>query len=111
MGTITVRLGTITQTVSCADGQEAHLAAMAGEVERRIARLRELGGGSVGGDLQLMVLAALMLADEVHDLRAELATKPREIVREVPMPERDLAAYLDSLARRAEEIAAGMERA
>jgi cell division protein ZapA len=111
MGTITVRLGNITQTVSCADGQEAHLASMAGEVDRRIARLRELGGAAVGGDLQLMVLAALMLADEVHDLRAEVAMKPREVIREVPMPDRELSAYLDSLARRAEEIAAGMERA
>ena len=111
MGTITVRLGSITQTVSCADGQESHLAAMAGEVDRRMARLRELGGGAVGGDQQLVVLAALMLADEVHDLRAELSAKPREVVREVPMPDHELATYLDSLARRAEEIAAGLERA
>ena len=111
MGTITVRLGSISQTVSCADGQESHLAAMAAEVDRRMARLRDLGGAAIGGDLQLIVLAALMLAEEVHDLRVELASKPREIVREVPMMQRDLAAYLNNLARRAEEIAAGMERA
>ena len=41
MGTITVRLGNISQTVSCADGQEAHLSAMAAEVDRRIARLMQ----------------------------------------------------------------------
>jgi cell division protein ZapA len=111
MGTITVRLGSIAQTVSCADGQEAHLTIMAAEVDRRMARLRELGGGAVGGDQQLVVLAALMLADEVHDLRLELAAKPREVIREVPMADATLEAYLDNLARRAEEIAAGLERA
>jgi cell division protein ZapA len=110
MGTITVRLGNLNHTVTCADGQEAHLQAMAAEVDRRIARIRELGGGA-GGDLRLVVLAALMLADEVHDLRAELAGKPREVVRHVPMPDSSLAAHLEGLARRAEEIAAGLERA
>lgn len=129
MALVTVKINGFPHTVGCQDGQEAHLQAMAGEVERRVQSLLGSGAGrdpAGSGETRLLALAALMLADELHDMRVELdhtrralSQKPREVVREVvvevqrdvPMPDSVYAEKLESLARRAEEIAAGLERA
>jgi cell division protein ZapA len=134
MALVTVRIGGTPHTVGCKDGQEAHLEAMAAEVDRRVQALAaQVGSPSPGtgvpgaaGEGRLFVLAALMLADELHDCAAELdqtrrllQQKPREVVREVvrevpvevPVPDSVYARKLESLAARAEEIAAGLERA
>lgn len=108
MAQMTVRINGYNYTVGCEDGQEAHLRAMADEVEQRIASIKAAGGGS--GEARLLVLAALLLADEVHDLRLEgdgaQSARPGRSPRE-----RDLARALDRLASRAEEIVANLERA
>lgn len=129
MALVTVKINGFPHTVGCQDGQEAHLQAMAAEVERRVQGLLGSGAGrdpAGGGETRLLALASLMLADELHDMRVELdqmrralSQKPREVVREVvvevqrdvPMPDSVYAEKLESLARRAEDIAAGLERA
>lgn len=54
--------------MACEDGQEDHLAGLAQDFDRRIGELR----ASLGeiGDMRLMVVAALMLADELSETRA-----------------------------------------
>ncbi|AZV39389.1 cell division protein ZapA [Komagataeibacter xylinus] len=69
MSQVTVRINGFSYAVGCKEGQEKHLQAMAQEVERRIERIRELGGHS--GEGRLLALAALLMADEIHDLTAE----------------------------------------
>ena len=69
MSQVTVRINGFSYAVGCEEGQEKHLQAMAQEVERRIDRIRELGGHS--GEGRLLALAALLMADEIHDLKAE----------------------------------------
>jgi cell division protein ZapA len=134
MALVTVKIGGFQYTVGCEDGQESHLQSMAAEVERRIETARPMAGGN---DSKLLALAALMLADEIHDLKVELrnggGTREvvREVIREVPVvkevvkevirevpvevhvPVHDslFADRLDDLARRAEDIAAGLEHA
>jgi cell division protein ZapA len=57
--------------ISCDDGQETHLFRLAEEVDRRVASLV----ASVGqiGDARLLLLASLLLADQIEDLKNELA--------------------------------------
>jgi cell division protein ZapA len=57
--------------ISCDDGQETHVFRLAEEVDRRVAQLV----ASVGhvGDARLLLLASLLLADQMEDLRKELA--------------------------------------
>jgi cell division protein ZapA len=106
MAQVTVRINGYAYTVGCEDGQEQHLVAMAQQVEDRIESVRALGGQS--GESKLLVLAALLMADELHDLDIDLAEARRQ---RQPAPRQDpaLAQALSRLADRAEEIAASLE--
>lgn len=107
MAQVSVKINGYSYTVGCEDGQEQHLANMAAEVEQRIASIRQLGNQS--GEARLLVLASLLMADELHDMKAEL-----EAARAAPAPRRkgdgEQARRLGKLAQRAEQIAAELER-
>ncbi len=112
MAQVTVKINGYAYTVGCEDGQEQHLQAMAGQVEKRIDSIKALGGSS--GEARLLVLASLLMADEIHDLRADLENTRRAPRREAPAseptPDPGLNRTLGRLALRAEEIAADLER-
>lgn len=117
MAQLTIKINGYAYTVGCEDGQEFHLQAMAQEVDNRISSIKALGGQS--GEARLLVLAALLMADELHDLGIELATLRRSIGQAPAHPPaaaqsdggRTRAERLARLARRAEEIAATLEHA
>src|SRR5580698_8803862 len=70
MAQVTVKINGYAYGVGCEDGQEAHLQAMAEQVDTRVDSIKALGGNS--GEARLLVLAALLMADEIHDLRIEM---------------------------------------
>lgn len=106
MAQVTVRINGYAYTVGCEDGQEQHLLAMAQHVEDRIESVKALGGQT--GEAKLLVLAALLMADELHDLSVELAQAKRDR-QPAQRPDPALARTLSRLADRAEEIAASLE--
>lgn len=63
--------------LACEDGQEEHLLALASDVDSRIAELRRRFGEI--GDTRLTVMAALMVADEVSEARAQIRRMEEEI--------------------------------
>ncbi len=99
MAQVTLRINGYVYTVGCEDGQEGHLQSMAGEVDRRISEIKALGGQS--GEARLLLLAALLMADELHDLKGELA----QAGTAAPAGDPALAKRLGRLAARAEAIA------
>lgn len=119
MAQVTVKINGYAYTVGCEDGQEQHLQAMAAQVEKRVDSIKALGSNS--GEARLLVLASLLMADEIHDLRAERDTaraalaratqrEAKERVEVAVAADPELAQRLSRLAGRAEEIAAGLER-
>jgi cell division protein ZapA len=102
---VNVKINGYSYTVGCEDGQETHLAAMAGQVESRVASIKALGGNS--GEARELVLVALLMADELHDLRIEL----EEARRGAPLRKADGegSRRINRLAARAEQIAADLE--
>lgn len=106
MAQVTVRINGYAYTVVCDDGQEPHLHNMAAEVEARINSIKALGGQS--GESRLLVLASLLMADELHDLKLMIGNLRQELAR-VPQAEVDTRRKLARLADRAEEIAATLE--
>ena len=74
MAQVTVKINGYVYTVGCEDGQEAHLLSMVEQVERRITSIKALGGPT--GEARLLVLASLLMADELHDLAARLDAEP-----------------------------------
>ncbi len=110
MAQVIIRINGYAYPVGCEDGQESHLEAMAQEVDQRIEALRESAGPA--SEARMLVLAALMLADELHDRRRDFDEVRRRVTKlETSAVGTDpkLAPRLGKLARRAEEIAAGLE--
>jgi cell division protein ZapA len=106
MAQVTVRINGYAYTVGCEDGQENHLMAMAQQVESRIESVKALGGQT--GESKLLVLASLLMADELHDMNAALADAQAR-TRTPPKPDPAFGLALSRLADRAEEIAASLE--
>ena len=106
MAQMTVKINGYAYTLACADGEEGHLQAMVQQVEDRVTRMKALGSQS--GESRLLLQAALLMADELHDLKTEMAG----LRRANPPAAEDLALQrqLTVLASRAEEIAAELER-
>jgi cell division protein ZapA len=106
MAQVTVRINGYAYTVGCRDGEEQHLLAMANEVERRIETIRGSAGPS--GESRMLVMASLLMADDLHEatqaLRALRAGQPA-----AQGPDPKLGRRLGRLAKRAEDIAVGME--
>ena len=117
MAQVAVKINGYVYTVGCEDGQEAHLQAMVEQVERRITSIKALGGPN--GEARLLVLASLLMADELHDLGAlnaqakHAATTGAATPGEAPLVpapgDPEAAERLRRLADRAEEIASGLE--
>ena len=117
MAQVTVKINGFAYTVGCEDGQEAHLQAMAEQVETRIGSIRALGNQS--GEARLLVLAGLLMADELHDQALELerrrvAGPANGALDPAPPaghqgPDPAVTERLRRLARRAEEIAGSLE--
>jgi cell division protein ZapA len=110
MAQVTIRINGYAYTVGCEDGQETHLEQMAANIEQRIASIKAIGGQS--GEARLLMLAALLLADELHDTRNALesttVSNTQSTAPTTPKPDPEKAAKLRRLAARAEEIAADL---
>ncbi|WP_428377494.1 cell division protein ZapA [Lichenicoccus sp.] len=111
MAQVTIRINGYAYAVGCEDGQEQHLQQMASQVDRRVERIKAIGGQS--GEARLLALVALLMADELHDMAADrmpagtaaLIEEAEAVRAQADWRERQLA----NLAERAEAIAAALE--
>lgn len=104
MAQVTLHINGFAYVLGCRDGEEAHLQAMAAEVDRRIAEVKASAGPS--GEARMLMIASLLMADELHDLKNQPAGAA---VAAPAKPDPKLGRRLGRLAKRAEEIAAGLE--
>ena len=113
MGQVAVTINGRSYEVACDDGQEDHLIRLAGYIDKKVAELVT----SVGqiGDTRLLVMSALLLADELSEAYSELTTLrggddevPDGRVPDSPVNE-TLVTGIETLAQRVEDIAARLE--
>ncbi len=97
--------------VACDDGQEAHLTRLGDYIDKRLNELVAAVGQV--GDSRLLVMVSLLLADELSDLYSE-----NEFIKDktgggvlTAKKEEELAAVVEKIAKRIENIAAGLEQA
>jgi cell division protein ZapA len=102
MAQVTLRINGYAYTIGCKDGEEKHLELMGAEVNRRIEGVRAAAGPS--GEARMLVMAALLMADDITELRAAL-----EAMTEDSKSDLRLGTQLSRIARRAEEIADSLE--
>jgi cell division protein ZapA len=108
MAQVTLRINGYAYTIGCKDGEEQHLLAMAAEVERRIDTIRAAAGQS--GEARMLVMASLLMADDLFETRKRLGEA--EAARDAAgagRPDPALTRKLNQVAKRAEEIADGLE--
>lgn len=114
MAQVTVKINGFSYNVGCENGQEPHLMTMASEVDSRIDSIKKLGGNM--SESRLLVLASLLLADELHDLKTELEAAraaPASAAARAPRPAKpagEVNRRMSKLAERAEQIAADLDR-
>ena len=115
MAQVSVTINDRKYEIACDDGQEAHLARLASYVDKRIGELVTREGQI--GDARLLVMASLLVADELSDAMAEMdGLKARLTALEKggghnggpAAPE--LVAAMDEMSVRIEAIADRLER-
>jgi cell division protein ZapA len=101
-------------TIACDDGEEDHLKELAAHVDAKVRELLE----SVGqvGDQRLLLMAAVLITDELFEARArleahvkqvgDLASAHEEISGQLSRSEESAVAALENAAKRIENIAA-----
>jgi cell division protein ZapA len=109
MATVNVSVNGHFYAVGCEDGQEGHVETLAREFD---AKVRDVGG-QVGRvtELRLFLMAALVLADEMADVRARLAEANEKLGRsqsDDALSDVRAAQSIDAAAARIEVLAAGL---
>lgn len=104
MSNVSLPIGGRLFAVSCADGEEPHIEMLGRMIDERA---KKIGGGQT--ETRMLLFAALMLADELHDAHkvapAEKAAEPVE--REIDPQTVD---RVNTLADRIEKLAAALEQ-
>ena len=100
MATVTVDINGRPYAVGCADGQEDRVRVLARQFDANVRTV----AGDVGqvGDLRLFLMAALVLADELHEARLALNGGAPPASGD---PEAGVAEALNAVAARLEKIA------
>ena len=99
MSNLTIRIGGRDFTVACAPGEEAHIDTLGRMID---GRLSDLGDEKRGmSETRTLLFAALLLADDLHDLRKKAA--------QPAAPDPAFAARIETLAHRLENIATHLE--
>jgi cell division protein ZapA len=106
MAQVSVEVNGRPYTVGCEDGQEARLAELASRVDAHVRQVaREVGPL---GETRLMLMGALVMADEMTELKAELDTLRKALARakaDQAAAERAAVAALEAAAARIETLA------
>lgn len=109
MAQVAVTINNRSYRIACDDGQEEHLQHLAQFVDKKVAELV----ASVGqiGDTRLLVMASLLVADELSDSYAEIeklkAGNPGGAMSAVE--EDQLVATIEGYAKKLEDIASRLE--
>lgn len=113
MGEINLQIDGRSYPVACDDGQEQRVAQLGQYVDRR---MQDVADAAAGNRSQAMVLASLLLADEVFDLReqmsevgkanARLQGEAKTITYQglAPSDEQEISTMISRLTARVEQL-------
>ena len=105
MSNVTLEIGGRQFSVASADGEEQHVTALGRMIDDK---LRAMGGAAGQSESRMMLFAALLLADEIHEMKARGG---------VPLPPNDtpelerIARGIEDAATRVTNLATALEQA
>ena len=100
MANVTLTIGGRGYTVACAPGEEAHVRELARSIDGKIAAMGDMGDMGGQGEARVLLFAALLLADELHDAKGP--SPPAEIDPKLGERLSAIADALENLADRLE---------
>jgi len=102
MATVTVEVNGRPYSVGCADGQEDRVRQLARQFDDHVRQI----GRDVGqvGDLRLFLMAALLVSDELADIRGQLERLQKTSGAAAPAGDADFSPAVDALNRMAERL-------
>jgi cell division protein ZapA len=106
MGQVTIHINGKPYLLGCDDGEETRLEALAAEFD---AKVRSLGAGAALGETRLMLMGALLLADEAVAMTERLAAAEAEIAKlraQLEGADSRAVAAIEAAARKIESLAA-----
>jgi cell division protein ZapA len=109
MANVAVTINGRTYDLTCNDGQEPHLRELAADIGGRVDELVKTIGQA--GEARLLLMVALLLADELADANAEIDRLQREQGQAPTVDEGAVATSLERLAKQIHDIAARVEAA
>ena len=110
MSDVTVTINRRSYQIACDDGQEEHLRSLAGIVDTKVDELVTAMGQI--GDQRLLVMASLLLADEIQDIRQTLhaSTEKASALANGGAAEREAASAIEQMAAKIEALAGAIEK-
>ncbi|HET8613014.1 MAG TPA: cell division protein ZapA [Sphingomonas sp.] len=99
MAMVTIEVGGREHEIMCRDGEEGRLKLLARMVEDRVAQVVQAVGRS--NEVREMLLAALLLADDLDEAQAGRAPPPAD-----PREAEETAHAIEAVAQRLERLAA-----
>lgn len=112
MGQVSIEVNGRAYLVGCEDGQENHLREIGRLFDRQVKQVAQEVGAL--GDTRLMLMGALMIADDLSDLRGRVAAMQAELNQakaQAAEAERNAAAALEAAAARIEALAGSGDEA
>ncbi len=103
MGQVAVTVNGRSYRFACGDGEEARLQELATFVKGRVEELTRQYGNA--GEERMLLMAALLIADELWDARAALAEKPAADLAENTAKEAAKEPVKEAAAERREQEA------
>lgn len=102
MSVVDVEIGKRVFQLACADGQEAHLKDLAGQINIKVRQLaKEIG---TNNDTMLYVMSALMIQDELNEVQSSSSgNSDYEVDIAVAEAINTIAGYVETVADRIEK--------
>ena len=104
MAQLTIHVNAKPYVVGCEDGQESHVSALGALIDSKV---RELGASDPSlGETRIILMGALMLADELTAAKADLVKAQAETARLADLVDRADAKAVAALEAAAQKIEA-----
>lgn len=108
MSNVTLHIGGRAFTVACAEGEEKHIAALGRIID---AKLHTMGAAAGQNETRMLLFGALLLADELHEIRNGPNAPPPPPPPPEPKEDPELARRLEAIAGALEKCAEHLEDA
>lgn len=109
MPTVEVMVNGRRHLMQCGEGEEARVKRLASYVDRRVTDLAR--GSMQVGDSRLLIMASIMVADELSDAFDEIKRLQAMVEERSNATEQQAAAAIERVANQLDAIAAQLEKA